>query len=267
MTSSYGSDRGYDSGGPELIEKVVHIRRVAKVVKGGRRLSFNAMVVVGDGKGSVGTGLGKGAAVPDAVRKGTAIAKKDMRIVSFDGRTIPHAVRLRTSASEVIMKPAPPGAGIIAGGAVRAVLEVVGVKDIVAKALGSRNPINMVKATIAGLETLKGPVTSEPTPISPPSELVSQDEDQRSAQVEDAPSIPSEANIDGEPEANADSEPEANADNEASVSDSSTGDPQAEVRLLEGPGDAPPRRQRRARNSRPTRGSTLSDDSEEVDDE
>jgi small subunit ribosomal protein S5 len=156
LTTSYGSDRGYDSGGSDIVEKVVQIRRVAKVVKGGRRLSFNAMVVVGDGKGGVGVGLGKGAAVPDAVRKGTAIAKKHMHHISLSGSTIPHAVRLRTIASEVIMKPAAPGVGIVAGGAVRAVMEAVGIKDVVAKALGSRNPINMVKATIAGLDKLKG---------------------------------------------------------------------------------------------------------------
>ena len=169
MTTSYGSDRGYDSGGSDIVEKVVQIRRVAKVVKGGRRLSFNAVVVVGDGKGGVGIGVGKGAAVPDAVRKGTAIAKKHMHHISLSGSTIPHTVRLRTSASEVIMKPAAPGVGIIAGGAVRAVMEAVGIKDVVAKALGSRNPINMVKATIAGLDELKGgsgpEVTAAPEPV------------------------------------------------------------------------------------------------------
>ena len=169
MTTSYGSDRGYDSGGSDIVEKVVQIRRVAKVVKGGRRLSFNAMVVVGDGKGGVGVGLGKGVAVPDAVRKGTAIAKKHMHHISLSGSTIPHAVRLRTSASEVLMKPAAPGVGIIAGGAVRAVMEAVGIKDVVAKALGSRNPINMVKATIAGLDKLKGgsgpEVAAAPEPV------------------------------------------------------------------------------------------------------
>jgi small subunit ribosomal protein S5 len=171
LTTSYGSDRGYDSGGSDIVEKVVQIRRVAKVVKGGRRLSFNAMVVVGDGKGGVGVGLGKGVAVPDAVRKGTAIAKKHMHHISLSGSTIPHAVRLRTSASEVIMKPAAPGVGIIAGGAVRAVMEAVGIKDVVAKALGSRNPINMVKATLAGLDKLKGgrgpEVAAAPEPVRP----------------------------------------------------------------------------------------------------
>ena len=175
MTISYGSDRGYDTGRQELAEKVVHIRRVAKVVKGGRRLSFNAMVVVGDGNGRVGIGLGKGTAVPDAVRKGTAIAKKHLFTVPMKGSTIPHAVRLRSNASEVLMKPAAPGTGVIAGGAMRAVMEMAGVKDVVAKALGSRNPINLVKATMAGLAQLKGGVVPEveealvqPEPVSPP---------------------------------------------------------------------------------------------------
>ncbi len=164
MTISYGSDRGYDTGRQELGEKVVLIRRVSKVVKGGRRLSFNAMVVVGDGNGRVGIGLGKGTAVPDAVRKGTAIAKKHLLKVPMKGGTILHAVRLRINASEVLMKPAAPGTGVIAGGAVRAVMEMAGIKDVVAKALGSRNPVNVVKATMAGLESLKGSVVPEVEP-------------------------------------------------------------------------------------------------------
>ena len=140
----------------DLQEKVVQIRRVAKVVKGGRDLTFNAMVVVGDGEGNVGAGLGKGKAVPDAVRKGATIAKKDMLAVALKGSTIPHSVTTKFGASKVLLRPAQPGAGIKAGGAVRAVMEAAGVKDVVAKALGSRNPINVVKATLQGLRMLKG---------------------------------------------------------------------------------------------------------------
>ena len=150
-----GNDRSYDEG-PELQERVVQIRRVAKVVKGGRHLTFNAMVVVGDGKGKVGAGLGKGAAVPDAVRKGTTIARRNMVSIALKDATVPYAVRAHFGASRVLIKPAPPGAGIKAGSAVRAVMEAVGVRDIVAKALGSRNPINVVKATLVGLQSLRG---------------------------------------------------------------------------------------------------------------
>ena len=155
MTTQYGNDRGFDEGG-EFQEKVVHIRRVAKVVKGGRHLTFNAMVVVGDGRGRVGAGLGKGAAVPDAVRKGTAIARKSMLTVPLKGSTIPHAVTAKYDASVVLLRPGGAGVGVKAGGAVRAVMEAMGVRDVVAKALGSRNPINVVKATLAGLQQLQG---------------------------------------------------------------------------------------------------------------
>lgn len=140
----------------DLQEKVVQIRRVAKVVKGGRNLTFNAMVVVGDGEGNVGAGLGKGKAVPDAVRKGATIARKGMLAVQLNGSTIPHSVTTKFGASKVLLRPAQPGAGIKAGGAVRAVMEAAGVKDVVAKALGSRNPINVVKATMLGLQMLQG---------------------------------------------------------------------------------------------------------------
>ena len=145
----------------ELQEKVVQIRRVAKVVKGGRNLTFNAMVVVGDGEGSVGAGLGKGKAVPDAVRQGVTIAKKEMVTVPLKGSTIPHAVTTKFGASRVLLRPARPGAGIKAGGAVRAVMEAVGIKDVVGKALGSRNPINIVKATLQGLSQLQSSDTRE----------------------------------------------------------------------------------------------------------
>ncbi len=145
----------------DLQEKVVQIRRVAKVVKGGRNLTFNAMVVVGDGEGNVGAGLGKGKAVPDAVRKGSTIARKEMLPVQMNGSTIPHSVTTKFGASKVLLRPAQPGAGIKAGGAVRAVMEAAGVKDVVAKALGSRNPINVVKATMLGLQMLQGQAPQE----------------------------------------------------------------------------------------------------------
>jgi small subunit ribosomal protein S5 len=150
--------RDRNSGGDgDVQEHVVHIRRVSKVVKGGRHLTFNAMVVVGDGNGSVGVGLGKGAAVPDAVRKGTTIAKARMVKVELVNGTVPHQVNAHFGASHVVIKPGQPGSGVKAGGAVRAVMEAVGVKDIVTKALGSRNPINVVKATVAGLQKMQPP--------------------------------------------------------------------------------------------------------------
>lgn len=154
MTQQFNNPRR-DDDGSDLVEHVVQIRRVAKVVKGGRNLTFNAMVVVGDGKGSVGAGLGKGKAVPDAVRKGTTIAKASMVAIPLAGSTVPHAVTANFGASKVVIKPGAPGTGVKAGGAVRAVMEAAGVRDIVTKALGSRNPINVVKAAIAGLQMMQ----------------------------------------------------------------------------------------------------------------
>ncbi len=141
----------------QLIEKVVYINRVAKVVKGGRRFSFSAIVVVGDGKGMVGAGLGKAKEVPEAIRKGGERARKDMCPVSLLNDTIPHEVIGKSGSSSVLLKPARPGTGIIAGGAVRAVLEAAGVKNVVSKCLRSHNPHNLVKATLDGFLSLRTP--------------------------------------------------------------------------------------------------------------
>lgn len=139
----------------QLTERVVKIRRVTKVVKGGRRRGFSVMVVVGDGEGNVGIGLGKAYAVPDAVRKAVTNAKKEMVHVPIKGTTIPHQITSRHCASTVLLKPAPSGTGVIAGGAVRAVVESAGIRDILTKSIGSTNAINVVKATMAGLMNLK----------------------------------------------------------------------------------------------------------------
>ena len=142
---------------PELIEKVVYLNRVSKTVKGGRVMKFSALVVVGDGKGTVGYGLGKAAEVSEAIIKGIADAKKNMVKVSLAGGTIPHEVTGIYGAGKVLMKPAPEGTGVIAGGAVRSVLEAVGIKNITARCLRSNNPQNVVKATMAGLMALRSP--------------------------------------------------------------------------------------------------------------
>ena len=140
-----------------MTERVVRISRVAKVVKGGRHLSFNAVVVVGDGEGRVGIGMGKADAVPDAVRKGATAAKKNLITVPFHGDTIPHEIVSKFGGSVVMLKPAKPGTGVIAGGSVRAVVELAGVKDILSKARRSTNPVNVVKATFKALASMKDP--------------------------------------------------------------------------------------------------------------
>lgn len=146
-----------DASELDISEKLVSLNRTTKVVKGGKRLHFRALVVVGDGNGHVGAGLGKAKEVPEAIRKAGVVARKDLYKITMSGTTIPHEILAKSGAAKVLLKPAAPGTGVIAGSRVRAVLEAAGVKDVLSKSLGSPNPVNVVRATVLALASLKNP--------------------------------------------------------------------------------------------------------------
>jgi small subunit ribosomal protein S5 len=146
-----------DASELDLSEKLVSLNRVTKVVKGGKRLRFRALVVVGDGNGHVGVGLGKAKEVPEAIRKAGVIARKGLYKVTMSGTTIPHEVLAKSGAAKVLLKPASPGTGVIAGSSVRSVLEAAGIKDVLSKSIGSSNPVNVVRATVLALASLEKP--------------------------------------------------------------------------------------------------------------
>jgi small subunit ribosomal protein S5 len=155
-TSLVGSRYPHSSGErSELADRVVRVNRVAKVVKGGRKFSFSALIVVGDMNGRVGAGIGKAREVTEAIRKGMEVAKRNMITVPMVGTTIPHEVRLKLGSAKIMLKPAAPGTGVISGGAMRAVIETAGIKDILTKSHGTNNPINTVRATLAALQQLR----------------------------------------------------------------------------------------------------------------